>query len=365
MAFLKNSWYCAGWSSDLAEQPRGLKIIGEEVVLYRKKGQGEAVALSGICPHRFARLARGKVVGDHIECPYHGLQFNGDGQCAHNPHSSAIPRSARVKSYPLVERNGACWIWMGDPSLANADAIPAFDFVSDRKKWAGLTGYLRMESNYQLVLDNLLDLTHAAFIHVGTVGVKAEDWIGDSKMEHDFSVKDGVIHSDYIFRNSPPTPLFALFSGMKVGDIYSPMALYPASTLILDLKMVEPGQALADGAQMPSAHFIVPETETSCHYFYAISRNLKLEDDKITADMGELVRRAFVEEDAPIISEVQSVMGDAEFFSLRPVLLKGDIAAVQARRVLTQLIQKENTAGLKIGEFERARQAGEEVERVQ
>jgi vanillate O-demethylase monooxygenase subunit len=80
------------------------------------------------------------VVGDHIECPYHGLQFNGHGQCAHNPHSSAIPRSARVKSYPLVERNGACWIWMGDPSLANPDAIPAFDFVSDHKKWAGLTG---------------------------------------------------------------------------------------------------------------------------------------------------------------------------------------------------------------------------------
>lgn len=198
------------------------------------------------------------------------------------------------------------------------------------------------------------------------MGVKAEDWIGESKMEHNFRVKDGVIHSDYIFRNSPPTPIFVLFSGMKVGDIYSPMmALYPASTLILDLKMAEPGQALADGAQMPSAHFIVPETDTSCHYFYAISRNLKLEDDKITADMGELVRRAFVDENAPIISEVQSVMGDAESFSLRPVLLKGDIAAVQARRVLTQLIQKENTAVLKIGEFERARQAGEEVERVQ
>jgi phenylpropionate dioxygenase-like ring-hydroxylating dioxygenase large terminal subunit len=364
MAFLRNSWYCVGWSTDLSDQPRGLKILGDEVVLYRR-ADGQAVALSGICPHRFARLSRGKVAGDNIQCPYHGLQFNSLGQCAHNPHSSVIPRSARLKAYPLIERHGACWIWMGDPGVANPETIPAFDFVSDRKKWAGLTGYLRIESNYQLVLDNLLDLTHVAFIHVGTVGLQGEESIGESKMEYDYSVKDGVIHSDYIFRNSPPTPLFALFSGMKVGDIYSPMALHPASTLILDLSMVKPGQPTSQGAQMPSAHFIVPETETSCHYFYAISRNMKLDDDKITEDMGELVRRAFVEEDAPIIQEVQSVMGDAEFFSLRPVLLKTDIAAVQARRLLAQLIQKENSAGLKTGEYERAQHAGEEVERVQ
>jgi phenylpropionate dioxygenase-like ring-hydroxylating dioxygenase large terminal subunit len=364
MTFLKNSWYCASWSVDVADRPVGIKILGEEIVLYRK-ADGQAVALSGVCPHRFARLARGKVVGDNLECPYHGLQFNASGACAHNPHSGAIPRSARVNAYPLVERNGACWIWMGMPDAANNELIPSFDFVSNRAKWAGLTGYLRIESNYQLVLDNLLDLTHAAFIHTATVGVKAEEWIGESKMEYDFKVKDGVIHSDYVFRNSPPTPLFALFSGMKVGDIYSPMALYPASTLILDLAMVKPGQSLAEGALMPSAHFIVPETESSCHYFYAISRNMKLDDAGITEKMGALVRKAFVEEDAPIISEVQSVMGDAEFFSLRPVLLKGDIAAVQARRLLTQLIEKENAAGLRAGELQRAHDASREVERVQ
>lgn len=365
MTFLKNSWYCAGWSADLGDRPRGLKILGEEVVLYRK-GDGAAVALAGICPHRFARLARGRIVGDNIECPYHGLQYDGLGQCARNPHSGAIPRSARVKSYPLVERHGACWIWMGNPDLATPDTIPAFDFVSNRKKWAGLTGYLRIESNYLLVLDNLLDLTHAAFIHTNTVGVKADDWIGETKMDYDFSVKDNVIHSDYVFRNSPPTPLFALFSGMKVGDIYSPMALYPASSLILDLAMATAGELPSDrAALMPSAHFIVPETERSCHYFYAISRNMQLEDAEITRQMGDIVRRAFVEEDAPIISEVQEVMGDAEFFSLRPVLLKGDIAAVQARRLLTQLIQKENAAGLRVGEFERAQAASAEVERVQ
>jgi phenylpropionate dioxygenase-like ring-hydroxylating dioxygenase large terminal subunit len=228
-----------------------------------------------------------------------------------------------------------------------------------------LTGYLRVESNYQLVLDNLLDLTHASYIHVATVGLKAEEWIGETKMDYEFSVKGGVINSDYVFRNSPPTPLLALFNDMPVGDIYAPMALYPASTLILDMGMTAPGQPKAEGVFMPSAHFIVPETETSCHYFYAISRSTKLNDDGITQAMGKLVRSAFVDEDAPMIQDVQGEMGDAEFFSLRPVLLKGDVAAVQARRILTQLIQKENASGLKVGELEGAARASEEVARVE
>lgn len=363
MPFLRNSWYCAGWSADLQARPVGYKILGDEVVLYRKS-DGSAVALSGICPHRFAPLRLGKAVGDVIQCPYHGLQFDAAGECAHNPHGAAKPRAARLKSYPLVEQDGACWIWMGDPSKAEPAAIPRFDFVGDREKWAGVTGYLRVESNYQLVLDNLLDLTHAAYIHVGTVGLEADRWIGETKMQYKFRIEDGVVHSDYVFLNSPPTPLLKLFADLEVGDIYTPMALYPASTLILDMGMTTPGGSMSDAIRMPSAHFIVPETDTTCHYFYAIARNIKLADEEITRKMGELVRRAFVDEDAPIIREVQNAMGDAEFFSLRPVLLKGDIAAVQARRVLTQLMQEENAAALRTGEVEGAIAASEEVARV-
>jgi len=341
MNFLKNSWYCASWAADLRGDPIGIKIIDEDVVLYRKE-DGVAVALTGICPHRFAPLWRGKVVGDRIQCAYHGLEYDGSGRCVLNPHGrGAVPPGAQLRSYPLAEQNGALWIWMGDPAQADRGKIPAFDFVSDRSKWAGLTGYLRMESNYQLVIDNLLDLTHAAYIHVNTVGVKADEWIGEARMEYNFNVDGDVINSDYIFRNSPPTPLFALFNDMRVGDIYTPMALHPASTLILDMTMTPLGKAKKDGVHMPSAHFIVPETEKSCHYFYAISRSIKLYDDAITAAMGDIVRRAFADEDAPIIRDIQTAMGDEDFFALKPVILETDIAAVQARRVLAKMIRRE------------------------
>lgn len=341
MAFLRNSWYCASWAADLRDRPVGLKIINQDVVLFRRS-DGEAVALSGVCPHRFAPLWRGEVIGDIIRCGYHGLEFDGSGQCVRNPHGSgAIAPNAHIRSYPLVEKNGALWIWMGEAEAADPAKIPDFDFVSDRTGWSGLTGYLRMEANYQLVIDNLLDLTHSAYIHTGTVGVSSDEWIGETKMDYDFFVDGDVINSNYVFRNSPPTPLLALFTDKKVGDIHVPMALHPASSLILDLTMSDCGQPKDSGVHMPSAHFLVPETETSCHYFYAISRSERLDDDAITAAMGEIVLRAFAEEDAPMIRDCQAVMGDADFFSLRPVILETDIAAVQARRVLAKMVREE------------------------
>lgn len=343
MSFLYNSWYCAGWSGDLKTDPIGIKLLDQELVLYRKQ-DGAVVCLTGICPHRFAPLWRGAVVGDAIRCGYHGLEFGAEGRCIRNPHGSgAIAPGAHIRAYPVVEKSGAIWVWMGDPESLDESQIVAFDFVEDRTRWSGTTGYLRINANYQLVIDNLLDLTHSAYIHVNTVGVSADDWIGETKMEYNFHTDGRVINSDYIFRNSPPTPLFALFAGKDVGDVHVPMALHPASSLILDLTMTDLGQPKNEGVHMPSAHLLAPETESTCHYFYAISRSEKLGDDKITAAMGEIVRRAFVDEDAPMIQDVQGVMGDRDFFRMQPLILETDKAAVYARRTLAKLIRQERS----------------------
>ncbi|MBL4895069.1 MAG: aromatic ring-hydroxylating dioxygenase subunit alpha [Emcibacter sp.] len=343
MVFLKNCWYCAGWSSELTDKPIGYKMLDQDVVLYRKK-DGSVVAVSGICRHRFAPLADGKVVDDKIECPYHGLQYDETGSCVYNPHGSGkIPPRADLESYSVIEKSGAIWIWMGDSEKADASKIPDFDFVSDRENWSGLTGYLRIEANYQLVIDNLMDLTHAAYLHPTTVGQSPDAWIGDMKMEHKCFVEGDILTSDYVFFNSPPTPLLELFTDIEVGDIYTPMILYPASTMILDMYMTTPKGAKSEGVAMPSCHFLVPESDNSCHYFYAISRNVKLDDDEITAAMGALVGRAFIDEDALIIKKCQEAMGNADFFDLKPVILETDIAAVRARRMLQKMINAEKS----------------------
>lgn len=338
-AFLKNCWYCAGWSSELTTKPIGRVFLNEEVVLFRDS-KGEAKALPGTCPHRFAPLAQGKIVGDSVECPYHGLQFSGSGQCVFNPHGSGmIPPNAHLKSYPLVEKHGALWIWPGDPKLADTGKIPAFDFVSDRENWAAATGHLRMDASYELVVDNLMDLTHANYIHQNTLSAVSSD--SDIKMEADFDFSDDVISSLYTIRNAPPTPVFKAFTDMPKGDMYAQISLHPASSFLMSFALTGCDGDRDEALEVPSAHLLVPETETSCHYFYAVARNDKLDNSEITRKMVDIVVSAFADEDAPMIKACQNGMRGQEFWSMRPVVLETDVAAVRARRVLKKLLLQE------------------------
>src|SRR5947209_3739274 len=106
--YLRNAWYVAAWSDDLADgQLLSRTILKEPVVLYRK-ADGHVAALQDRCPHRFAPLHMGKVVGgDRIQCPYHGLEFDASGACALNPHGQNIPSRLRVRSFPVTEKHKA------------------------------------------------------------------------------------------------------------------------------------------------------------------------------------------------------------------------------------------------------------------
>jgi phenylpropionate dioxygenase-like ring-hydroxylating dioxygenase large terminal subunit len=350
MKFMMNSWYCVGWSVDLHERPLGIRVLDQELVLFRTS-DGTPIALDGRCPHRFAPLSRGKVRGDEIECCYHGLRFNRAGLCTVNPHGKGIiPPRAKVRSYPMQDRNGALWVWMGDPELADAGKIVSFDFVSDRKQWAGVTGYLKINADYQLVIDNLLDLTHATYLHPATVGLDAEHSVG-SAMEYEFRIEGTTVHSNYTFRNSPPTALFKPFFNADRGDIYAFMRWEPAGSLVLDISTTTLGSAKGTGVLMPSAHFIVPETDHTCHYFFALSRNVELLDEEKTKAMGQTAMTAFVDEDEPVIRLCGEMMESKEFFELEPAILETDVAGVQARRILTKLIkgeQKREAVGLSL-----------------
>src|SRR5260370_11583536 len=134
-AYLRNAWDVAGWSDNLADgQLLSRTILKEPIVLFRKS-DGHIAALQDRCPHRFAPLHMGKIVGgDRVQCPYHGLEFDASGACVLNPHGTKnIPPRARVRSYPVTEKHKAIWIWMGEqpPDLPKApystvpDTVPA------------------------------------------------------------------------------------------------------------------------------------------------------------------------------------------------------------------------------------------------
>jgi phenylpropionate dioxygenase-like ring-hydroxylating dioxygenase large terminal subunit len=101
--FLRNSWYVAARSAEVARKPLARILLNEPVALYRKE-DGTPVALEDRCCHRQLPLSMGRLEGDELRCGYHGLKFDASGTCVEIPGQTAIPPQARVRAYPLLER---------------------------------------------------------------------------------------------------------------------------------------------------------------------------------------------------------------------------------------------------------------------
>ena len=171
-AMKMDTWYCAGWSRELAAGPIGRKLLGRHVVLFRD-ANGTAHALGARCPHRGADLASGSVVDGCIQCPFHGWRFDGRGQCVRvpsQPESMKISSLARVPSFPLHERQGTLWIWMGGGEAQSSE--PPQDPVEQPGRSVRRLFFdaALVAAPFLNVLENFFDKAHVPFIHTGTFG---------------------------------------------------------------------------------------------------------------------------------------------------------------------------------------------------
>ena len=122
--FLRNCWYIAGWSRDIVRSLTARKILNQNLVLYRQSDD-TVVALEDACPHRKLPLSKGRLLGDIIECGYHGLQFDCSGSCVLAPTQNRIPPTAKVRHYPIIEKWGFVWVWMGE--VDKAEDVNVYD----------------------------------------------------------------------------------------------------------------------------------------------------------------------------------------------------------------------------------------------
>ena len=342
MTYLRNCWYAAAYPHEISEKPLARMLLNEDVVLYRTR-DGVPHALQDRCPHRFAPLSMGTLVEDQLQCPYHGLRFGGDGACVYNPHYAALPKAAHVKSYPLVERYGVTWIWMGEQD-ADESKLPADFAILDDPAFTAVSGYLHVAGNYQLVIDNLLDLTHAPYLHPAFAipGISAEERLKRTKTEL-VRESNRVIAKRWRLKCPPNGPTRSLFGFEDPEmDSRSHMHWLPPSLIYFDAGASRLGEREEDGLCLPAMHAITPETGRTSHYFYAQARNMLLEDEKADEVLRGILVNAFQNEDEPMIAAQQARMGEeTDVMALDPVLLKSDGAPVAARRVLTALIEAE------------------------
>jgi len=167
--FVRNTWYVAAWSSEIAQDTLLARtFLGVPVVLWRDSKRNP-LAFEDRCCHRGAPLSVGRREGDTLRCMYHGMKFNTQGACVEIPAQDNIPPSARVRTFPVCEKNTFIWIWMGNPELCDPALIPDMPWM-ESAAWAHLEGYVHYDTNYLLIADNLLDLAHLAYVHPNTLG---------------------------------------------------------------------------------------------------------------------------------------------------------------------------------------------------
>jgi len=334
--FLRNTWYVAAWAKDVTRELMGRTFLCEPVCLYRKE-DGTAVAIGDTCPHRFAPLHQGLLKGDAVECPYHGLQFYATGRCSLNPHGDGkAPAAAKVKHYPLEERHGLLWIWMGAPERADAALIPDYGFLTDTSRGT-VGGYINVSANYELLTDNLMDLSHGQFLHASWM--QTTDFV---KGKHEVFQEGNVVHSNQGAPDSAPQAAYGKDMANGNVDQWWDIRWTPPSVMVLEVGMAELGQLRQGGKRTLSAHLLTPETETSTHYHFANSRDFRTQDPEMDERIRAWQRGGFAGQDKPMIESIQQRMGTPDLMSLNPVLLPIDSGAVRARRVLRGLIDAEN-----------------------
>jgi vanillate O-demethylase monooxygenase subunit len=347
MTFLKDAWYCAGWAEELiAGKPIQRRLLGEPVLLYRRE-EGAPVALGDRCPHRFAPLHLGRQEGDNIACPYHGLVFGPDGDCVHNPHGDgAIPKAAKVARYPLVERWAALWIWMGDASRADPALIPDLAASAPRPGWACVRGYLEVPANYELVTDNLLDLSHVAYLHPFLTPDPAT-LPPEFREVRDLQQDGDTVWAMHCILNSPITPLLGMLwqDAPPLVEGYFDMRWQPPSNLLMIAGAAVMGSRREEGVAIPTCHLLTPIDEHRTHYFWQQGRNRMIDSKEVDEQIRIGISSAFKNEDEAMIAQCLELMGTSDLMSLKPVLLPGDAAALRARRILSQRIAAEQAGG--------------------
>jgi vanillate O-demethylase monooxygenase subunit len=208
--WVKNAWYVAAWSHEIAPgSVKAFTIVDQPLALWRK-ADGEAVVFEDRCCHRFAPLSLGRVEGDDLRCMYHGMKFASDGRCIEIPGQPQIPKSACVRRYPALERGGWLWVWMGDAAKADPAQVPQSISLED-KGYVLQAGHLDYVADYLLIDDNLLDLSHLSFAHENTLGRDMPQWADERPR---VTPLDRGLRFQRWLRNHPPRGFMK-----KLGDV--------------------------------------------------------------------------------------------------------------------------------------------------
>jgi phenylpropionate dioxygenase-like ring-hydroxylating dioxygenase large terminal subunit len=334
--FIRNQWYVAANADELTDKPLGRVICGEPVVLYRKRDGGVA-ALRDRCPHRKLPLSLGTVMGDEIQCGYHGVRLNAEGVCTAIPSQAGpIPKGFAAKTYPVIERHALIFVWIGDAARADQHLLPDWS-INAKAGWTTVFGYQYVKANHLLILDNLLDLTHLPFVHGAVLG-------GDGYAQNALEVE---IDSDAVRLKRPmpnvaQSPLIVAmlkYDGQGKVDRAQTSEFRAPGYVFIGLWVGPLGKPDELSILYAVVNSVTPESDGSSHYFWSVARSAALDDAAVSETFRTLTIAAFDQDRVVLEAQQRAIDLDASGEPL--VNFRDDRAGVAARRIVARLLSEQ------------------------
>lgn len=269
-----NVWYIAEWSEHVTDKPVKVKMLGREFVLFRDRG-GKAVCLSNTCCHRGASLAQGKCHEDGtVSCVFHGWRFDAQGRCVNIPSQAKpaedIPAAAKVDSYPVQEKHGLVWVFLGDDPAA---AHPLFEMPeNDDAAWRRVTFTDTWKANVHWAKMVDLDQVHLHIVH----GIPLNEDNPSRPSEHRVEQIPNGFRTHLVSRPPPREGAWAKMRQQRT-EVNSWLTFYlPGFTLYGRIEIGAAGSGFCNVFYSMST----PIDEENTRMYLIAFRNFMLEEDK-------------------------------------------------------------------------------------
>jgi phenylpropionate dioxygenase-like ring-hydroxylating dioxygenase large terminal subunit len=226
--WFRRYWLAVATAADLHDIPLRVKVLGEELVLFRD--QESQLGLLGLhCPHRGTSLEYGDIEDGGIRCPYHGWLFDVSGQCLEQPaepKGSAFHRKVKHLSYPVREQGGLVFAYLG-PDREKPPALPRYFPLTDGRGRRSLEAARSYEYNWFNFIENGADPVHFSILHRSDPSDGTwRSWFFNFNDIPAFDAVETSYGMKVISRKPGPTPeteyidekSFALPSILQIGD---------------------------------------------------------------------------------------------------------------------------------------------------
>lgn len=336
VTYLLNCWYLVAWEEELPADSHVLRIVAERPLIISRRKTGEVDVLLDRCPHRFAPLSRGHIEEDRITCAYHGIAFDRQGKCVHNPHGPIVS-ALQVPCYPSVLKHGGIWVWLGDATQADAATVPDLSLMNEYPAVAQNFGYEFIGANYLLCTDNILDLSHADYLHSDSLGGGATTRAKQKVLE-----TENEIRIEWFAENDVVPPALEVMMDEKGQpiDLHLSVRWNAPGAMLLNFGAVPTGKPELSGPDTWGIHVMTPQDADHTHYFFWNGRN-RMWDPEFNRIVRDTMKQAFAFEDKPMLEAQQASIGTTDFEALSPVLLRTDEGPVRMRRKMRALIEAE------------------------